>query len=76
MHREASTYFTWLGNDLITVPDFPSWICDMCGRREYDPAALNQLSLLLSPTAGKPPVRKRIIRRKPDADNPRPGKPD
>lgn len=59
MHRHYVTYFTWLGNELITVPDFPSLICDVCGRREYDLHAINRLSLLLSPNAGKPARRKR-----------------
>lgn len=54
MHRRPVTYFTWMGEELITVPDFPAWVCDICGRREYDPSALNQLILLLSPNAGKP----------------------
>ena len=54
MRRRYVTYFTWLGEELITVPDFPAWVCDVCGRREYDPRALNHLSLLLSPNAGKP----------------------
>jgi hypothetical protein len=39
---------TWLGDELITVPDFPAWVCDVCGRREYDLQALNQLNLLLN----------------------------
>jgi len=43
-------------------------VCDLCGRREYDTRALNQLVLILSPNAGKPPRRrgrapKRILRR-------------
>ncbi len=54
MHRRFVTYFTWLGEELITVPDFPAWICDVCGRREYDLHALNRLSLLLNPSAGRP----------------------
>ena len=45
---------TWLGNDLITVPDFPAWICDLCGHRTYDTHALAQLNLLLNPDAGTP----------------------
>jgi YgiT-type zinc finger domain-containing protein len=53
MRRQYVTYFTWLGDELITVPDFPAWVCDVCGRREYDVNALNQLSLLLNPIAGK-----------------------
>lgn len=59
MHRHLLTYFTWLGDELITVPDFPAWVCDVCGRREYDVHALNQLNLLLNPSAGKTAPRKR-----------------
>lgn len=55
------TYFTWIENDLITVPDFPAWVCDQCGRREYDLDALNRLSMLLSPTVGKSSVRKQPV---------------
>ena len=47
------TYFTWLGDELITVPNFPAWICDVCGRREYDERAISWLSTLLSPNAGR-----------------------
>jgi YgiT-type zinc finger domain-containing protein len=53
MHREYVAYYTWLGDELITVPDFPAWVCDICGRCEYDENALARLSLLLSPNAGK-----------------------
>ena len=52
MHPAQVTYFTWLGQELISVPDFPAWVCDMCGRREYDTQALHQLKRLLSPAAG------------------------
>jgi len=45
---------TWLGNDLISVPNFPAWICDLCGDRTYDTNALTQLSILLNPEAGTP----------------------
>lgn len=48
------TYFTWLGDELITVPNFPAWVCDLCGRREYDVRAVSWLSMLLNPNAGKP----------------------
>jgi YgiT-type zinc finger domain-containing protein len=51
------TYFTWLGDELISVPNFPAWICDFCGRREYDERAISWLSMLLSPNAGKPTAR-------------------
>lgn len=66
MHRQFLTYFTWLGDELITVPDFPAWVCDVCGRREYDLHALSQLNLLLNPNAGKNPQRKHRAPRSPE----------
>lgn len=48
------TYFTWLGDELITVPNFPAWICDVCGEREYDERAISWLTMLLNPNTGKP----------------------
>ena len=53
LRRKYVTYFTWIGEVLITVQNFPAWVCDVCGRREYDHQALNQLNLILSPNAGK-----------------------
>lgn len=47
------TYFTWLNQELITVPNFPSWVCDVCGRREYDSRAIVWLNTLLHPSAGR-----------------------
>ncbi len=47
------TYFTWLNDELITVPNFPAWVCDVCGRREYDPRAINWLNTLLLPETGR-----------------------
>jgi len=69
MHPRLITYFTWLGNELITVPHFPAWICDVCGRREYDEKAIAWLSALLSPNAGKPTQKRRI----PPSSRPRAG---
>lgn len=57
MHRRFITYFTWLGEELITVPNFPAWVCDVCGKREYDGRAISLLVTLLSPEAGKPTRR-------------------
>lgn len=45
------TYFTWLNEELITVPNFPAWVCDVCGRREYDGRAIVWLNTLLNPDA-------------------------
>ncbi len=49
------TYFTWLGDELIIVPNFPAWVCDLCGMREYDQRAIAWLKTLLHPNAGNSP---------------------
>ncbi len=41
------SYFAWADRRFITVPDFPAWVCDVCGWREYDRAALTELQTLL-----------------------------
>ena len=41
------TYFTWLGDQFITVPNFPARVCDMCGISEYDFQAVRLLNTLL-----------------------------
>lgn len=53
LHLQYLTYFTWLNEELITVPNFPAWVCDVCGRREYDYRAITWLNTLLSPDAGR-----------------------
>lgn len=70
MHLVYITYFTWLGDELITVPNFPAWICDVCGRREYDQKARVWLTALLNPETGKNatgkiPVRPTALKRPP-----------
>lgn len=54
------TYFTWLDEELITVPNFPAWVCDMCGRCEYDSRAINWLNTLLNPATGRKPMHRRM----------------
>lgn len=71
------TYFTWLGGELITVPDFPAWICDVCGRREYDEKSISWLHMLLAPNAGRstrrqkaaPPARPRPPSPRPSSES-------
>ena len=65
MRLRHITYFTWLGEELITVPNFPAWICDMCGKREYDERAISWLTMLLNPSAGKSTHR---VKRSPKTD--------
>jgi YgiT-type zinc finger domain-containing protein len=68
------TFFTWLGNELITVPQFPAWICDVCGRREYDEKAVQWLNTILNPNAGNPTSNQRRTPPpfRPQAGGPRP----
>ena len=54
MHQTRATYFTWLTEDMVTVPDFPAWKCDICGHLEYDFEALSNLALLMCPAEEKP----------------------
>ncbi len=57
MRLQFISYFTWLGNELITVPNFPAWVCDVCGKREYDQRAVNWLTALLNPSTGHTTLR-------------------
>lgn len=78
MRLQFMTYFTWLDDELVSVPNFPAWVCDLCGRREYDTRAISWLNMLLSPNAGKPASKRR--RRKPPLPGrqrrPRPASPE
>lgn len=67
------TYFTWMGDELITVPNFPAWVCDVCGHREYDERAITWLITLLNPDAGKPALSKPQVR--PTAKEPKARRP-
>jgi YgiT-type zinc finger domain-containing protein len=62
MHLQHITYFTWLDEELVTVPNFPAWVCDLCGRREYDSRAISWLTAILNPETGKGSTHKRRLR--------------
>ncbi len=62
MHIRHITYFTWLDEELVTVPNFPAWVCDVCGRREYDERAISWLVAILNPETGKASASKRRVR--------------
>jgi len=57
----------WYGGHFITLPNFPGWVCDVCGAWEYDEAALEQLEVLLGPKTKLP---------MPAGPRTRPGRPD
>ncbi len=70
LHLQHITYFTWLNDELVTVPNFPAWICDLCGRREYDSRAVKWLNALLHPETGRHASPRSHPR--PSADRPQP----
>ena len=73
MNLQHITYFTWLEGELVTVPGFPAWVCDVCGKREYDQRAVTWLTTLLNPVAGHPsrrPQRRRVPARKRSINRP------
>lgn len=72
MHMRLITYFTWLNEELLTVPNFPAWVCDVCGRREYDEKALSWLTMLLNPNAGRPSRKRVSPRARPRSGSTRP----
>ncbi len=45
------TLADWMGDAFVTVPNFPAWVCDVCGHREYDAEALEHLQAVLGPQA-------------------------
>ena len=59
LHLQYLTYFTWLDQELISVPNFPAYVCDVCGRREYDQRAITWLNTLLNPDTGRRPSQAR-----------------
>jgi YgiT-type zinc finger domain-containing protein len=59
LHLQYLTYFTWLNEELISVPNFPAYVCDVCGRREYDRRAITWLNTLLNPETGRRPAHAR-----------------
>ena len=71
MRLRHLTYFTWLGEELVTVPNFPAWVCDVCGSTEYDSSALAELHAMLE--ANRHSLRpRRRLRPKGDVEPPRP----
>jgi len=42
------TYLTWFRDQMITVPNFPAWVCDLCGGRDFDSRAISWLNTILN----------------------------
>jgi len=54
IRRKTGTYYTWIENEMVIVPNFPCWVCDVCGHRDWDQSAVFNLGMILSPAAGTP----------------------
>jgi YgiT-type zinc finger domain-containing protein len=55
LRQQRVAYLTRQGGQIVNVPDFPAWVCDVCGYCEYDSAALAELKVMLQ--GGRPPRR-------------------
>jgi YgiT-type zinc finger domain-containing protein len=53
-----ATYVEQYGETLISVPNTPAWVCDVCHDRQFDPASIQRIELLVG-QAGPPPNRYR-----------------
>ncbi|MGV8049144.1 MAG: YgiT-type zinc finger protein [Anaerolineaceae bacterium] len=43
---------------LLSVPNFPAWVCDVCHAFMYDPAAITELHTFLSSAQSAKPSRR------------------
>ena len=52
------TYVHQYGETLISAPNTPAWVCDVCHNIEFDPEAIQRLEMLIG-QGGTPPNRYR-----------------
>jgi YgiT-type zinc finger domain-containing protein len=54
-------FYAMMDGRLLSIPDFPAWVCDICRHCEYDEDALADLRTILGPSAKLPaePARRR-----------------
>jgi len=50
LHVEIKTLFRIINNDVVFIPDFPLWKCDICKWIEYDDESLEQLIRVVGPS--------------------------
>jgi YgiT-type zinc finger domain-containing protein len=53
-----TTYVRMYAETLISVPNTPAWICDVCHAQQFDPMAVQRIEMLMG-QAGPPPNRYR-----------------
>lgn len=47
LHPSPAFFCAWHEGQFISAPDFPAWVCDVCGGREYDQQAVLELDAIL-----------------------------
>ncbi len=57
LQPRTAPFFAEMHGLPVTVPEFPAWICDVCGWTEYDQLALSELEAMLN--IGRPRGRRR-----------------
>jgi hypothetical protein len=62
LRRQRAFFFMVQEKQPICIPDFTAWVCDICGRREFDSAALIELRAMLplERKAGQQPRKPRV----------------
>jgi YgiT-type zinc finger domain-containing protein len=56
MDLRLTTYVQQYGGTLISVPNTPAWICDVCHARQFDDASIRWIEAMIG-QAGPPPNR-------------------
>lgn len=63
LQSRAVPYYATLRGMIITITDFPAWVCDVCKLCEYDANAIQELRLILGLAAELPGLPARRHRR-------------
>lgn len=53
---QLTTFIQLYGETLVSVPNTPAWVCDICHSQQIDPESIQRLELLIGQT-GAPPNR-------------------
>ena len=54
MTPRMAVYVRQFGETLVNVPNTPAWECDVCHHRQFDPASVQRIEMLVG-QAGPPP---------------------
>ncbi len=58
MDLKLTVYVRQYGETLISVPNTPAWVCDVCHERQFDPESVQRIETLIGQD-GPPPNRYR-----------------